>query len=138
MEDLGFAASDSDETDSEDEGEFGMSDSSMGMDEILADGEIVWSVDREEAMDSDELAELLDDAKDMVELPLRSSQNPPRKKRKTQEEPVVERKVVTPIFDLVEPEFVPSKTFITPSRNQRRPCGRLRRCHVSAHCRCRR
>lgn len=109
MEDLDFAASDSDEDD--DEGEFGESGSSMGMDEILADGETVWRIDHEEGLDSDELAELLDDAKDTVELPPRSSRNPPKKKRKTQsqEERKLGPKVVTPIFDLVEPEFVPSK-----------------------------
>ncbi|KAF8964204.1 Sas10 C-terminal domain-containing protein [Flammula alnicola] len=102
LEDLDFAASDSD---SDDEDDF--EDNSMGMDDILADGEQVWGVDYEEGLDSDELNDLLNDAKQPTESPKPQKQKPPKKKRKTQVQEEI--KMVTPVFDLVEPEFVSSK-----------------------------
>ncbi|KDR82716.1 hypothetical protein GALMADRAFT_238215 [Galerina marginata CBS 339.88] len=105
LEDLDFAVTDSEGEDDEDD--------YMGMDDILADGETVWSLDHED-MDPQELADLLNDAKQPIDAPKPKDANPPRKKRKTVEERVT--KMVTPVFDLVEPDFTSSKT--TSHRHQ--------------------
>ena len=97
LEDLDFAVSDSE--DNED-------DESVNMDDILADGEQVWRFDDKEGLEPNELAELLEDAS-AKKLENRT-QTPPKKKRKTtsQDHP----QPVGPIFDLVEPQFVSSKS----------------------------
>ena len=98
LEDLDFAASDSE--DNED-------DESMNMDDILADGEQVWRFDDAVGLEPNELAELLEDASPK-KLEKRT-QTPPKRKRKTtitQDHP----QPVGPVFDLVEPQFVSSKS----------------------------
>lgn len=111
MEDLDFDAADSeiddDESEDEDEDEFDDSGASMNTDEMLADGETVWRIDRGDGLDSDELEELLDDAEEVYEDSPPKTLKPPKKRRKTQERK--ESKIVNPVFDLVEPNFVPSK-----------------------------
>lgn len=96
LEDLDFAASDS-ENESEDE--IGDRDSSMTYENIMVDGNALWN--------NDELELLL---KDQNEAELRAPERlePPNKKRKTVNaatKPVN----ASPIFDLVEPKFVSSK-----------------------------
>ena len=98
LEDLDFAASDSE--DNED-------DESMNMDDILADGEQVWRFVDAVGLEPNELAELLEDASPK-KLEKRT-QTPPKRKRKTtitQDHP----QPVGPVFDLVEPQFVSSKS----------------------------
>lgn len=102
LEDLDFAVVDS-ENDDEDE-YIGMS-----MDDMLADGEKMWRFQPDEGLDSDELDDLLNDAQTrIVEAPRVKTEKPPKKKRKTQAE--AESTIVEPVFDLVEPEFVSSKS----------------------------
>ena len=96
LEDLDFAGSDSEDDDD---------DGSMTMDDILADGEQVWRFDSVNELEPNELAELLEDA--VSSSPEKRTQTPPKKKRKTaQDHP----QPVAPIFDLVEPQFVSSKS----------------------------
>lgn len=100
MEDLDFAGSDSDPEDDEDDG-------FMTIDDILADGEQVWRLDSTAALEPNELAELLEDTVLPAKKPEKSTQKPPKKKRKiAQDRP----QHVAPIFDLVEPQFVSSKS----------------------------
>ena len=99
LEDLDFACSDSE--DNEDDG-------SITMDDILADGEQVWRFDDAKGLEPNELAELLEDAETSVEKLEKRTRRSPKKKRKTttQDHP----QPVRPIFDLVEPQFVSSKS----------------------------
>ncbi|KAG6841964.1 hypothetical protein C0991_004455 [Blastosporella zonata] len=97
LEDLDFNASDS-EDDEEDEEE----DASMTWDEIMADGEAVWDKAGDVGMDEDELEMLLQDASSHESRP--QLPEPPKKKRKT-----LKSANPSPVFDLVEPEFAPSK-----------------------------
>ncbi|PPQ89658.1 hypothetical protein CVT25_013845 [Psilocybe cyanescens] len=106
LEDLDFAV---DSDDSDEDSDF----TGMDMNEILADGEKVWGLDDQEEFDSDELADLLKDAKETFQIPEQKTRKPPKKKRKTVEE---DTKVVTPVFDLVEPQFTSSKS--SSSRRQ--------------------
>lgn len=102
LEDLDFAVVDS-ENDDEDEY------TGMGMDDMLADGETMWKFQPDEGLDSDELDDLLNDAQTPIaEMPRAKTEKPPKKKRKTQAE--AESTIVEPVFDLVEPEFVSSKS----------------------------
>ncbi|KAF5315015.1 hypothetical protein D9619_007306 [Psilocybe cf. subviscida] len=137
LEDLDFAGDDSDEEDEDDDEDA----YSMDSEQMQADREMLWSMDHDsdadgdEAdsvdFDSDELAELMKDAK--MSLEEGPSSKPPKKKQKiqAQEESSSEEeedtpakskskkksdkksekknKLVTPVFDLVEPEFVSSK-----------------------------
>lgn len=98
LEDLDFAGSDTE--DDEDDG-------SMTMGDILADGEQVWRFDGAKGLEPNELAELLEDAVLSGKDHEKGAQTPPKKKRKTtQDRP----QSVPPIFDLVEPQFVSSKS----------------------------
>jgi U3 small nucleolar RNA-associated protein 3 len=99
LEDLDFAGSDS-------EGD--EDDGSINMDDILADGEQVWRFDGAEGLEPNELAELLEDADSSAKKTEKRIQTPPKKKRKTttQDHP----QPVGSIFDLVEPQFVSSKS----------------------------
>ncbi|KAL0960659.1 hypothetical protein HGRIS_005689 [Hohenbuehelia grisea] len=107
LEDLDFAASDSDEDD------FGSDDDGDDM----ADAQGLWNADRE-GFDADELEDLLEDAMDVEEpVPKKAkgkakatqsisgadAQEPPKKKRKTAKASTL------PAFDLIEPEFPASK-----------------------------
>jgi len=111
LEDLDFAASDNEDYDDEE----------MGLDP-LSSGESVWSIARRQGLEPDELAELLQDASVHQSVPspsqgkrssvpapssLPEPAKPPKKKRKTVEEQ--SPKITIPVFDLEEPEFVPSK-----------------------------
>ncbi|KAF8809583.1 hypothetical protein BYT27DRAFT_7187900 [Phlegmacium glaucopus] len=120
LEDLDFAGSDSNSEDDEDE-----YDGSMAMDDILADGEQVWRIDSTGRLEPNELAELLDDAKlSSAKKPEKSTREPPKKKRKTaQDRP----QPVAPIFDLVEPQFVSSKSSSShePHANDADPYGEM-------------
>lgn len=115
LEDLDFAASDSED---EDEDDYEEDEESMTFDEIMADGENVWSVDHEDGLDSDELNDLLNDAKQPIDLAGSTPRLPPKKKRKTQREKDEEPKMITPVFDLVEPEFVSSKSKSSSHRQE--------------------
>jgi hypothetical protein len=115
LEDLNFAASDSED---EDEDDYEEDEESMTFDEIMADGENVWSVDHEDGLDSDELNDLLDDAKQSIDLAGSTPRLPPKKKRKTRREKDEGPKMVTPVFDLVEPEFVSSKSKTSSHRQE--------------------
>ncbi|PPQ72293.1 hypothetical protein CVT26_007124 [Gymnopilus dilepis] len=102
LEDLDFAGSDLED----DEDEFMY----MGMDG-WDDKDILSKMDFDEDMDSDELADLLEDARQSsakeTPQPEPKAKKPPKKKRKTVEEK--EPDMVKPVFDLVEPDFTPSK-----------------------------
>lgn len=109
LEDLDFAVIDSDDEDDEDEY------TGMSIDDILADGEKVWKFEPDEGLDPDELNDLLNDAQTpIVEAPRAKTEKRPKKKRKTQAE--AESRIVQPVFDLVEPEFVSSKSPSTRHR----------------------
>ena len=99
MEDLDFAGSDSEDNDD---------DESTTMDNILADGEQVWRFDDVKGLEPNELTELLEDAVTSTKKLEKRTRTPPKKKRKTttQDHP----QPVGPIFDLVEPQFVSSKS----------------------------
>ena len=97
LEDLDFAGSDSE--DNEDDGSINMDD------DILADGEQVWRFDDAEGLEPNELAELLEDAVPSAQKLEKRTQTPPKKKLKT-----TTQDHVGPIFDLVEPQFVSSKS----------------------------
>ncbi|KIM43375.1 hypothetical protein M413DRAFT_444202 [Hebeloma cylindrosporum] len=104
LEDLDFAVVDS-ENDDDDEDEY----TGMSMNDILADGEKIWSFQPDEGLDSDELDDLLNDAQTpIVEARQPKAGKRPKKKRKTQ--PEATSTTVAPVFDLVEPEFVSSKS----------------------------
>jgi len=111
LEDLDFAASDDEDFDDED----------MGL-HSLSSNDSVWSIARQQGLEPDELAELLQDASTHQSAPSLSQSKrssglapislpppvkPPKKKRKTAEEK--SSKITIPIFDLEEPEFVSSK-----------------------------
>ncbi|KAF9077570.1 Sas10 C-terminal domain-containing protein [Rhodocollybia butyracea] len=118
LEDLDFAATNDEEDDALDEeyGAAGLDDGSLDEDEMMRDATELWDEegDNDEAddVDSDELQDILADAR--VTLPkrdiIRSTEPtptaPPKKKRKTD----VSGKAVVPVFDLVEPEFISSKS----------------------------
>lgn len=95
LEDLDFASSDLDD----DEDEYAY----MGMNG-WEDDDIPSKTEFDEDIDSDELADLLNDAK---QVPEPKAKKLPKKKRKTMKEK--ETDMVEPVFDLVEPEFTPSK-----------------------------
>ncbi|KAG5732711.1 hypothetical protein E4T56_gene16691 [Termitomyces sp. T112] len=99
LEDLDFAASDSeDESDENDE------DASMTSDDIMLDGKALWNDDDEDMRLQDDELELL--LKDQKEAALHE---PPKKKRKTLKA-AAKATDVSPVFDLVEPEYLPLKT----------------------------
>jgi hypothetical protein len=109
LEDLDFAVIDPEDDDEEDEY------TGMSMDDILADGEKIWKFQPDEGLDPDELDDLLNDAQTPVVEALRAkTEKPAKKKRKTQAE--AESTMVEPVFDLVEPEFVSSKSSSTRHR----------------------
>lgn len=100
LEDLDFAGSDSEDNDED--------DGSINMEDILADGEQVWRFDDGERLEPNELAELLKDAVPSAQKLEKRIQTPPKKKRKTTTQDYPQP--VGPIFDLVEPQFVSSKS----------------------------
>lgn len=87
----------------------------MKWDDILQDAEQVWGLDRAPGLEPDELEELLKDAEVPMEIttPRKRQAAPPKKKRKVSKE---EFEPITHVFDLVEPDFAPSKK--TSSRPQ--------------------
>ncbi|KAF8908932.1 Sas10 C-terminal domain-containing protein [Gymnopilus junonius] len=102
LEDFDFAGTDLED---DDEDEYGY----MGMDG-WEDGDILSKADFDEDIDSDELADLLDDAKQSAEatqIPVSKAKKPPKKKCRTEDEKGAG--LVKPVFDLVEPDFAPSK-----------------------------
>ncbi|KAF8073806.1 Sas10 C-terminal domain-containing protein [Lyophyllum atratum] len=101
LEDLDFDLSDS-ENDEDDESD---DNTSMTWNEIMADGESVWDSSGEVAMDDDELRLLLEEASSKKRKPVQEES--PKKKRKTTSTSGPTK--AAPIFDLVEPEFAPSK-----------------------------
>ncbi|GLB38447.1 putative sas10 C-terminal domain [Lyophyllum shimeji] len=100
LEDLDFDVSDSEDEEDDD-------DESMTMNEILADGESVWDSSGEAAMEDEELKLLLEEAKATLEKPKLVPQKPPKKKRKMSS--TAETSELAAVFDLVEPDFVPTK-----------------------------
>lgn len=124
LEELDFAVSDY----SEDEDEESQEYMGMSLDEILMDGEKVWKIGKDGQLEPHELEDLLNDAEMSVDgsgvVPgtKEREMKPPKKKRKV----VIEDgkdivPVALPVFDLIEPEFVPSgkssksKSTITPA-----------------------
>ncbi|KAF8158323.1 Sas10 C-terminal domain-containing protein [Crassisporium funariophilum] len=103
LEDLDFAGSDSEDYEDGDEDDY----MGMDIDDILADGEHVWSLDPPKTLEPNELADLLNDADLSSEELEPRIKKPAKKKRKVVEE---KSKVNSPVFDLVEPEFVSSKS----------------------------
>ncbi|KAF7299044.1 hypothetical protein MIND_00852700 [Mycena indigotica] len=100
LEDLDFAASDSDLDDEEsDEGD-------------LLDANELWKLDRMKGLDEGELEGLLDDA-DVDQEELDAPR--PKKRRKTAEK--TKNPAPLPIFDLVEPEFTTSTVEHKPQFN---------------------
>lgn len=95
LEDLNFAISD--ESDYDDDESLSL------MDEEMFDREQLWSVDRLNGLEADELDELLMDAQSFQATsesrPIPSADKPPKKKRKT------DASKSTPAFDLVEPVY---------------------------------
>lgn len=122
LEDLDFAGSDSE--DNED-------DESIVTDDILVDGEQVWRFDDAKGLESNELAELLEDAATSTKKIEKRTRTPPKKKRKTttQNHP----QPVGPIFDLVEPQFVSSKSssFHEPLANDADAYGEMTALHFA-------
>ncbi|KAJ2913921.1 hypothetical protein MD484_g6502, partial [Candolleomyces efflorescens] len=125
LEDLDFAASDGEESEDDD-----FSDDPYGVEmkwDNLLDGGMnsrtLWEEIRRHGLDDDELDELMADAKqdelDDLTLPKKQKTKakekkeklPPKKKRK------VDKEAAEPIFDLEEPEWVPS-TKKSASRNK--------------------
>ncbi|KAJ3875736.1 Sas10 C-terminal domain-containing protein [Lentinula edodes] len=113
LEDLNFAVSDDDDSgDEEEENE---------EDDIMQDARQLWerehsNEDEDEDVDSDELDQLLADARSItnsnsnrviIQPKAPALTHPPKKKRKTDSE---SEKSSLSMFDLVEPEFVSSKT----------------------------
>jgi U3 small nucleolar RNA-associated protein 3 len=68
----------------------------------------MWRFQPDEGLDSDELDNLLNDAQNPIVETLAKSEKPPQKKRRTQTQ--AESSMIKPVFDLVEPEFVSSKS----------------------------
>lgn len=105
LEDLDFAATHTEDEDNDSD--------YMGMDinDILVDEEKVWSLSKAGVLEPNELDDLLDDAKSPL-LPEPNAQKPPKKKRKVGVKDAKESvgKPVVPVYDLVEPEFVSSKS----------------------------
>ncbi|KIK69636.1 hypothetical protein GYMLUDRAFT_236138 [Collybiopsis luxurians FD-317 M1] len=111
LEDLDFAASDDEEGF---EGEEGLDEEDLDTDNIMRDARELWGKDLGDDLevDSNELDDLLADARSrdinskglVIKIPPSA---PPKKKRKTAPE---SGKTSVPVFDLVEPEFKPSKS----------------------------
>lgn len=108
LEDLDFAASDSEE-DGADEDD----------DMLIDDARELWANDRGESLDRDELNQLIQDAiyssdeeapKKKAKAKKPSADSPPKKKRKT-------AKAALPVFDLVEPVFTSSKASSSRPQN---------------------
>ncbi|KAG6876363.1 hypothetical protein C0993_003659 [Termitomyces sp. T159_Od127] len=111
LEDLDFAASDSEGESEEDEDEH--QDASMTYEDIMLDGNALWSEKEDLRLQDDELDLLLKDQRE-AELRASGALEPPKKKRRTTKaatKPIN----ASPIFDLVEPKFVSSKA--SSSRN---------------------
>ncbi|KAI0054563.1 hypothetical protein BV25DRAFT_1873312 [Artomyces pyxidatus] len=109
LEELDFDVSGSDLEDEESEDE----DEDLD-DETLQDAEVVRRFSRRASrMDFEDLAQLLREAEDDTLMPIspaplkkrKANAEPPKKKRKTGQTTVVP----SPIFDLEEPEFIPTK-----------------------------
>ncbi|KAG5648291.1 hypothetical protein DXG03_004863 [Asterophora parasitica] len=110
LEDLDFDDSDEEEDEEEDDDDDDDDEMSMSYDEMMADAENVWDssenveLDKDVGMDEDELELLLEEAAPQKKSKPTVQQEPPKKKRKTSS-----TSKAAPIFDLVEPEFAPSK-----------------------------
>jgi hypothetical protein len=87
----------------------------MKWDSILQDAEQVWELDRAPGLEPDELEELLKDAEVPMEITTARKRQaaPPKKKRKVSKE---EFEPITHVFDLVEPDFAPSKKISSRSQ----------------------
>ncbi|KIK07982.1 hypothetical protein K443DRAFT_672868 [Laccaria amethystina LaAM-08-1] len=110
LEDLDFAASDDEDSEVSNE-----EDIEMKWDSILQDAEQVWELDRAPGLEPDELEELLKDAEVPMEITTARKRQaaPPKKKRKVSKE---EFEPITHVFDLVEPDFAPSKKISSRSQ----------------------
>ncbi|TFK40611.1 Sas10 C-terminal domain-containing protein [Crucibulum laeve] len=122
LEDLDFAASDSeyDEDSDEDSDEEGFD---INWKSLMQDGKALWDADQKfvPGLDEDELADLLRDAEEerMESIARSKMEKPPKKKRKSTNSgswisktgitTCADEAQVVPVFDLQEPEFVPSK-----------------------------
>ncbi|KAJ7857693.1 Sas10 C-terminal domain-containing protein [Mycena olivaceomarginata] len=89
LEDLDFAASDSEAGPDEDDSD----------PDLMMDAEQLWKLNRMEGLEEDELDDLLEDA----DLPEPEVEVRPKKKRKTST-----TSAPLPVFDLIEPEFTSS------------------------------
>ncbi|KAG6830686.1 hypothetical protein H0H92_015162 [Tricholoma furcatifolium] len=102
LEDLDFDASDSEEDEDEgNEDEDEDEDESMTWNEIMKDGTALWDENEDVGMEEGELDLLLKEASSQEAEP---ESERPKKKRKT-----LKSADPSPVFDLVEPEFVSSK-----------------------------
>ncbi|KAF7291602.1 hypothetical protein HMN09_01251300 [Mycena chlorophos] len=114
LEDLGFAASDSDLDDFSDEDGEG-----DGLDE-LTDMKQLWALERLKGLDEGELQALLDDAGvEQEEVEMETDEPRPKKRRKmsTEKKAKAPPTPALPVFDLVEPEFTTSTTEKRPEAN---------------------
>nr|GAT58777.1 predicted protein [Mycena chlorophos] len=114
LEDLGFAASDSDLDDFSDEDGEG-----DGLDEPT-DMKQLWALERLKGLDEGELQALLDDAGvEQEEVEMEMDEPRPKKRRKTSTEKKAKAPPTPalPVFDLVEPEFTTSTTERRPEAN---------------------
>ncbi|KAG6890791.1 hypothetical protein C0995_003224 [Termitomyces sp. Mi166 len=107
LEDLDFAASDSEDESDEDDDD----DASMTFDNMMIDGKALWDDNEDLRLQDDELELLLKDQRE-AELPEPELPEPPRKKRKTSRA-AAKATGASPVFDLVEPEFVSSKASLS-------------------------
>lgn len=122
LEDLDFAASDSE--DERDEDESGEEDDLSPLEDELdfsEDAEELWMLDRQNGLESGELNDLLKDVMSAYKEPISKSgstaEKPPKKKRKTSSDTA---KPNAPVFDLVEPEFTSSKSSALHSQTDAR------------------
>ena len=124
LEDLDFAVSDGWEDEDEESQEY----MGMSLDEILMDGEKVWKIGKDGQLEPHELEGLLNDAEMSVDASgvvpgtRAGEEKPPKKKRKVVTDDGKDIvPIALPVFDLIEPEFVPSgkssksKSTTTPS-----------------------
>ena len=123
LEELDFAVSDDEDNSDIDDEDESLSLNLHGEEELL-DREQLWKYDQLNGLGAGELDDLLTDAEAFMtsesipaskSKPKRkapSTEEPPKKKRKTES-----NKIATPVFDLVEPDYIHSKTSSSSSAN---------------------
>ena len=116
LEELDFAVSDDEDNSDIDDEDESLSLNLHGEEELL-DREQLWKYDQLNGLGAGELDDLLTDAeafmtsesipasKSKPKRKTSSTEEPPKKKRKTES-----NKIATPVFDLVEPDYIHSKT----------------------------